>query len=169
MELPVEQVLAEKDIGYKLIRLSESAYTVADVMKFAAGEVRPEEVCKTIILRGRKSGKLVAVLLRGGDKLNFSALKKFFGEEMAIASPEEVKEASGVEPGAVCPALLNTELVVDRRVRELETINCGSGHHLFGLEFKLADLAKLVEYKVADLAKNSTASNTPAGDHHVLS
>lgn len=155
MELQVQKILREKGIEYRLIELSSDAYTVSGVMKNSGGDLNPEEICKTIILSGKKTGKTIAVLLRGGDKLVFSKVKKITGEEMAIASVAEVKEASGVEPGAVCPLMLDTELLVDERILELERLNCGSGDHLYGLEFRLIDLSKMTDYKVADLAKVS--------------
>lgn len=106
-----------------------------------------------MILRGRKSGKKVAILLRGNDRVDFSKAKKFFGEEMAIADEEQVKEAAGVEPGAVCPFLVNVLLFVEKGVMNLKRINCGSGNHLYGLEFITADLIKWRDFQETDLAK----------------
>jgi len=91
--------------------------------------------------------------LRGGNKINFSAVKKNFEEEITIASEKDVEEAGGVEPGAVCPFLLKIPLFVDRRVLDLEKINCGSGNHLYGLEFRSKDLNRVVEYKTVDWIK----------------
>jgi prolyl-tRNA editing enzyme YbaK/EbsC (Cys-tRNA(Pro) deacylase) len=153
MELPVEALLKAKNIHYRLIALTEDAYTVEDVMKYTKEKVNAREICKTIVLRGKKSGKKIGFLLRGGDKVDFSAMKKICGEEMAIASPEEVKEAAGVEPGAVCPFLLSAPLLVDEKVMNLMTINCGSGDHLCGLEFEIQDLIKAVEYEIVKASK----------------
>ncbi len=153
MELQVEKLLKEKGIEYRLIKLSQNAYTVDDVVKYSEGNVNSAEICKTIILRGKKSGKNVAILLKGDDRVNFLEAKKIFGEEMTIADEKQVKEATGVEPGAVCPFLLNVPLLVDKRAMDLEKINCGSGNHLYGLEFKAKDLVKITDYKIVDLAK----------------
>ncbi|MCX6784356.1 MAG: YbaK/EbsC family protein [Candidatus Komeilibacteria bacterium] len=153
MELPVEKILKDRDITYRLVPLTDKAFTVADVMRLADGLVKAEEVGKTIIIRGKKTGQKVAVLLRGNDKLDFGAVKRLFGEEMSIASPEQVQEASGVEPGAVCPFLLTVPLYVDCRIFDLENLHCGSGDHLVGLEFAAKDLNKAVDYQVVELAK----------------
>jgi prolyl-tRNA editing enzyme YbaK/EbsC (Cys-tRNA(Pro) deacylase) len=152
MELPVEKLLKEKGVEYRLIKLSQKARTVDDVAKDPEGEVRLDEICKTIILRGKKSGKNIAVLLRGTDRINFAEAEKIFGEKAALANKEQVKEAAGVEPGAVCPFLLNVELFVDRRVAEIKKMNCGSGDHSYGLEMRTSDLAKAADCKIADLA-----------------
>jgi prolyl-tRNA editing enzyme YbaK/EbsC (Cys-tRNA(Pro) deacylase) len=153
MALLVEKVLKEKHINYHLITLTEKAYTVDDVVKYSTGNVIPADICKTIILSGKKTGEQFAIFLRGDDKIHFSIAKKYFGQEMTIASKDEVMKAAGVEPGAVCPFLLNVPLTVDKKVTELINIHCGSGDHLYGLEFKLRDLAKVVNYQVAELAK----------------
>ncbi|MDP2630173.1 MAG: YbaK/EbsC family protein [Candidatus Uhrbacteria bacterium] len=153
MNLPIEKILKEKGVAYRLIPLSQEAYTVNDVIRYSRENIDPDDVCKTIILRSRKSDRRIAVFLRGNDKLDFSKLKKILGEEMAIADREQVKEVSGVEPGAVCPFLLSCPLFVDNNVVALKRINCGSGQHLFGLEFEREDLAKGAQYELVDLSK----------------
>ncbi len=154
MELKIEQVLKSKGVDYRLLKLSQNAFTVDDIVKYSEGDVDVSGICKTIILKGKKTGKTIAVMLKGTDKVGFSKVKKLTGEEMGVATPDQVKEVANVEPGAVCPFLLNVDLLVDTEVMNLQKINCGSGDHLFGLEFKTEDLIKCVEYKVADVAKS---------------
>jgi prolyl-tRNA editing enzyme YbaK/EbsC (Cys-tRNA(Pro) deacylase) len=158
MKLQVEKILDERQVKYRLIKLTRKAYTVDDVIKYSDEEINSDEICKTIILRGKKSEKKIAVFLKGRDKVNFSAVKEIFGEEMTVANAAEVKEASGVDPGAVCPFLLNVSLITDKNVLALDVINCGSGHHLYGLEFNASDLDKKLRCKVADFTKVSEES-----------
>lgn len=153
MELKIEELLKNKGVVYRIIKLTQKAYTVEDVVKYSEGKVQPEEICKTIILTSKKRRRVIAVLLKGNDKLDFSAVKKIFGERLAIAHPDQVREAGGVEPGAVCPFLLKVPLFVDKNVLALKSINCGSGHHLYGLEFDFGDLAKGINYKTTKLSK----------------
>ena len=75
------------------------------------------------------------------------------GVNVRIATHEEVKAATGVEPGAVCPILLRVQLLVDRRVLAKERINFGSGHHLYGLEIDPRDLERIVEYREVDITE----------------
>lgn len=153
MELESEKKLKERGIEHSLVELKDRALTVDDVIRYSKGDIVPEEICKTIVLIGKKSSKKVAVLLKGNDRLDFAAVKKYFGEEMRIADKETVKEAAGVEPGAVCPLLLKVPLFLDRRVLDLEKINCGSGNHLYGLVLKPKDLEKVVNYEIVNLTK----------------
>lgn len=155
MQLLIEQKLQSKNIPFRLIELKANAYTVEDVVNNSAGEIRPDEICKTIILRGKKTDKKYAVLLKGLDKLNFSGAKKYFGEEVTIATSQQVVDAADVEPGAVCPLLLNIPLFVDSRVLVLYRMNCGSGHHLYGLEVEIEALKKLTNFTQVQLAKAS--------------
>lgn len=153
MKIPVQTILDSKNIPYRLIELMQEAFTVEDVQKYAKETVDTNEVCKTIILKGRKSGTCYALLLRGNDKVHFGLAKKQFGEEVKIADKEDVFRVAEVEPGAVCPFILNAPLFVDSRVLELKRMNCGSGDHLHGLEFETADLIRGKDYKVVNIAK----------------
>lgn len=133
--------------------MSQVAFTVQDVVTYALDPVDGNETCKTIILAGKKSRNLVAVLLRGTSKIDFSKAKALFGETMEIATAEEVKAVAGVDPGAVCPFMLTTKLNIDKKVLELGRINCGSGDHLYGLHFDLNKLLSSIEPKHIDIAK----------------
>lgn len=152
--LQIQEILEQKKIPYRLIELENGAFTVDDVVKFSKGDIDPSEICKTIILKGKKSKNRFAVLLSGHDRLNFPAAKQLFGEEMKIGDVSDVKEVAGIEPGAVCPFLLSIPLYIDKRVLNLKQINCGSGHHLYGLELNVQDLEKAVSYQIVNLAKD---------------
>ncbi len=151
MKPPSARLLDDLGVEYRLIRLRGRAVTTQDVIDKAEGELNPAEICKTIIVKDRGGAKH-AVLLRGGDKIDFSKLKAALGK-ISVASREEVVEATGVEPGAVCPLTLSVHVYVDERVMELEKINFGSGDHMYGIEVLTADLAKALSYTVLDLAE----------------
>lgn len=153
MKLPVETLLEEKGVLYTLHQLDGAAISVSDVIKLSRGTLDRNEVCKTIILRGRKSGMFFGILLRGNDKLDTKKLKVLFKEEVAIATKEEVVVVAGVEPGAVCPFLLNCPLYVEKRVLELTNMNCGSGSHLHGLACEVKDISKVTTYTIIECAK----------------
>lgn len=134
------------------MELSDRAFTVEDVVKFSKDQIQVDEICKTIILKGKKSKQKFGVLLRGNDRVDFSKAKEVFGEHVRIADREDVMTVAGVEPGAVCPLALQVDLFVDQRVLNLERINVSSGDHLIGLIVAARDLNKLVDYKTIDVA-----------------
>lgn len=150
--LEATKKLEEKGINYRLIKLEERAITIADVVRHSSGNVNSEEICKTIIVKDDEGNKY-AIFLPGNSKIDFSKAKKEIGAKIRIATPEEVKETTGVEPGAVCPLLLKMPLLVDKHVLEKEKINFGSGDHLFGIEICSKELTRAVNYTAADLSQ----------------
>ena len=123
-------------------------------LKPSAGRVwaSVDEICKTILLKG-SDGEMHSALLLGSHRVDFTKVKGAIGVNIRIATFEEVKATTGVEPGAVCPILLKVQLLVDRRVLAKDRINFGSGHHLYGLEIDPRDLGRLVEYRLVDIAE----------------
>ncbi len=145
------RLLEEGGVEYRLIELSERAVTVDDVVRYAKDGVDPDEICKTIILKDGK-GRMHAVFLRGRDRIDFRKMRGLIGKAR-VAMPDEVEEATGVKPGAVCPLTLDVPLYVDERVFVKEKVNFGSGDHLYGIEMSPKDLAKVIDFKVVDAAK----------------
>ncbi|QQG39716.1 MAG: YbaK/EbsC family protein [Candidatus Aenigmatarchaeota archaeon] len=152
MGLEVEKRLEEKGISYRLIELEGRAVSVKDVLALAKEKIKLEEVCKTIVAKDGK-GNSYAFVLKGNQKIDMAKAERLVGGGLRIARPEEVEDAAGVEPGAVCPLLLEIPILVDRRVLDTERINFGSGDHLYGVEISTKDLEKVIEFRVADFAK----------------
>lgn len=150
MRLPVEDFLIEAGIMYRIIELKERAISVDDVIEYSKEPINPDEICKTILIKQKK--QYYALFLRGADKINFKKLKELIGKA-SIASRAEVMDTTGVEPGAVCPLLLDVPIIVDSRVLGLDKLNFGSGNHLYGVEISSGDLPRILEYKLADIAE----------------
>jgi len=150
--LEAERFLAERGIPYRLIDLTDRAMTVADVLRFSKGDFPAEEVCKTVIMRDSEGGRY-AFFLRGSDRVDFLKAKGVTGKKLRVASPDEVRETAGVDPGAVCPLLLRIHLFVDTRVKGLRRVNFGSGHHLHGIEMMTNDFLRAVPHTIAEVAQ----------------
>ena len=150
--LEAERFLTERGIPYRRINLTDRALTVADVLRFSRGDFPAEEVCKTVIMRDSEGGRY-AFFLRGNDRVDFLKAKGATGKKLRVASPDEVREAAGVDPGAVCPLLLLIPLFVDIRVTALRRVNFGSGHHLHGIEMATEDLLRAIPHLIADIAQ----------------
>jgi prolyl-tRNA editing enzyme YbaK/EbsC (Cys-tRNA(Pro) deacylase) len=152
VKLRSAEILESLGIEYRLIELEERALSIEDVIKYSKEPITVDEICKTMILKDRDGGTY-AVFLLGGDRVDYRKAGEAIGKKVSIASFLEVKESVGVDPGAVCPLLLEMDLLVDSKVMDLERINFGSGNHLYGLEIMTRDLEKVVEYRVANVAK----------------
>jgi len=151
MKLASAKLLDEKGIDYRIIELADRAVTVEDVVRYAKHGVDPDEICKTIVLKDRE-GRMHAVFLQGVDRIDFKKLRTVIGKA-SVAVSDDVEEATGVKPGAVCPLTLDVPLYVDERVFMKERINFGSGNHLYGIELSPNDLAKVIDFMVVDAAK----------------
>jgi prolyl-tRNA editing enzyme YbaK/EbsC (Cys-tRNA(Pro) deacylase) len=150
--LEAERILRERGIPYHLIELTDRAMTVADVARYSKGDIKVDEICKTIIMRD-DSGDHYAFLLVGTDRVDFLKAKRLTGKKLRVASPDEVSASAGADPGAVCPLLLRIPLTIDQRVTKLPRVNFGSGHHLHGIEMATADLLRAMPHTVADVAQ----------------
>ena len=132
------------------MELTDRAVSVDDVVRLSKGDINPDEICKTIVVRS-KTG-FTALFLRGSDRVSFKKLKAVIGKAR-IVSPEDVLEITGVMPGAVCPLLVTVPVIVDWKLLSLEKVNFGSGNHLYGIEMKSVDLYKVMDYTVADITE----------------
>ena len=150
MRLQIQDILDAKKIQYRIIELEGRAISVDDVIRLSKEEINSAEICKTILVKRRED--YYAVFLRGSDMIEFKKLKDVIGKS-SIASKREVLEISGVDAGAVCLLLLRVPVVVDEKVLDLERLNFGSGNHLYGVEIASTDLARIIDYIVADITK----------------
>lgn len=142
--------LKHGNIKFRLIELTDRAMTVSDVIKFSMGDVKAEEICKTIIVKDEK-GNYFGLFLEGSRKIDFARVAALLGSKARIASAEEVRNITGIEPGAICPLLLKIPVIVNKGVLKFDNVNIGSGDHLYGIEMNPKDLLGLVDARVEDI------------------
>ena len=58
----IKNYLQQKGIEYKIIDLPDAAISVEDVVRLSNGQVREEEIIKTLIVK-TKEGKFIACVL----------------------------------------------------------------------------------------------------------
>ena len=150
--LVIEHKLRELGVAFRLIELNEKVVSVSDVAQLAAGTIRVEEICKTLLVKGKTSGNFFALVVRGADRIDFKKVAAVLHEKAEMASAEEVVLETGVVPGAVCPFLLSVPLYIDEKVFHLEQINTGSGDLYHGIEFASSALCTVMTASV-DIAK----------------
>jgi len=145
VSLESTQKLDEAGVEYSLFKLDKQAFTVEDVVKYSKGRVNVDEICKTMILTDDE-GYGCGLLLLGISRVDFKRLKTITGKILRLASRKQVVDLTGIEPGAICPIILDIPLFVDGQVFTKNRINFGSGNHLFGIEMNPIDLIKIVDY-----------------------
>jgi prolyl-tRNA editing enzyme YbaK/EbsC (Cys-tRNA(Pro) deacylase) len=112
-------------------------------------EDRNENVCKTIMFK-RKDGVKIAALVPFTKRVSYKKLKAHYNQDVSPLSPAELR-AEGFEPHECAPMLMKCELLVDPECLEKEPIRTGSGTLGYGIEWHIADLEKIKQYKILDL------------------
>jgi len=116
---------------------------------------------KTLLVKAEENenGKtgLVALILRGDHTLNEIKAENLEGiaEPLTMATDEEIKAATGCEPGSIGPVNLPVPVIVDRSAAHLSDFVCGANkddYHLTGVNWerdvplgRVEDLRDVVE------------------------
>ena len=117
---------------------------------------------KTLLVDGINGG-VVALVLRGDHELNESKAARLpdVATPLTFASPEQVRKATGADPGSVGPVGLTCPVIVDRAAACLADFVCGANRddfHCTGVNWG----RDLPEPKIADL--RSVAEGDPSPD-----
>jgi prolyl-tRNA synthetase len=108
--------------------------TVEDVTRFL--KVQPDRLIKTLICRTGNGD--VAVLVRGDREANEFKIRGVLGTETVhLASPEEVREITGVPAGYVGPVGMKIPIYADQEVRGMADAVVGANredHHYLHLD-----------------------------------
>lgn len=143
----IEKHLKSKKLPYKTVDLGGEVFTVEGVSKTG---VNKDEIVKTLIVK--TNNNLIALVVRGRDRVDFKKVRRLFGGKSELAKSDEVLKVTKVPVGAVCPILLNVPLIFDQHVMKLKRVSIGSGDLTKELEMDFADFLKAVgENQVEDL------------------
>ena len=123
----VTRELDEKGIEHRLFRHPGDVRSLEQAAR-ERGQ-RPEQVVRSILFR-LTAGQHVMVLVAGPRQISWPALRRYLGiSRMTLASPEEVRELTGYEVGAVAPFGLPepVRVLVDESVLAEAEVSIGSG------------------------------------------
>ena len=134
--------LEERHISFRLFR---HAGPVESLEQAAAerGE-QPGQVIRTILFRLGQDD-FVLVLMAGPRQISWPALRRYLGQNrLTMATPDEVKAATGYVPGTVSPFGLPRPIrtLVDRGVSAFDEISLGSGERGLAMVMSSADLLR---------------------------
>ncbi|KAB7623221.1 proline--tRNA ligase [Alkalilimnicola sp. S0819] len=126
-------------------------------------DVPAAQTVKTLVVAGAEGG-FVALVLRGDHQLNEIKAEKHPAIEapLRMATPEEVRAATGTEPGSVGPVGLEIPLLVDHAAAALADFICGAnrqGQHLRGVNWG----RDLPEPETVDLREVRDGDPSPDG------
>ena len=136
------QELESKSIPFRLFR---HAGRVESLEQAAAERGQaPAQVVRSLVFR-LGEGQFCLVLMAGPAQVSWPALRRYLGQNrLSLASPEEVKAATGCVPGTVAPfghpGPLRT--LVDRSVLAQAELSLGSGERGLAIILTTADLRR---------------------------
>jgi len=140
--------LRKLGLHFKILELCEPAVSVRDVVNKSQGDVKVDEICKTLLMKGKDP---FAVLIKGLDKVDLKKVENLIKHKVRFLSREEIKMQFEFELGEVCPLFLEIPVIVDKKVLELETANMGSGDLFCGIEMNPRDILKCINHKIEDV------------------
>ncbi|MFC1722869.1 YbaK/EbsC family protein [Nanoarchaeota archaeon] len=144
----IKQLLEEKGIEYEFkeheaVRTSEEAAAVrGDDLKIGA---------KALVFKA--GDRFVMCVLSAAKKIDSKRLKKILGtKKLRFATPEEVMNKTGCEPGGVPPFgnVFELDVYVDKSLLENEFMAFNAGERTKSLRMKTEDYLQLVRPEVRE-------------------
>ena len=137
--------------------------TIADLAEFL--KIDASQTVKTLLVKAEAADDaedgsdpgLVALILRGDHTLNEIKAENLAGvaDPLTMASDEEIKLATGSDPGSIGPVNLSIPIIIDRSAAHLADFVCGANKndaHLTGVNWqrdvplgRVEDLRNVVE------------------------
>lgn len=123
---PVEQFLKSNGTDF-VLHEHPAVYTCEEAEKYY-GDI-PGLACKNLFLRNKGRNRYFLAILPANKKADLKKLSDVAGDKLTFASPEELKDKLGLEPGAVSPfGLVNNidrtvEVYIDKEVSDADIVS----------------------------------------------
>ena len=146
--LRVRKALQERGFEPDVVELERTARSAAEAAD-ALG-IRVAQIVKSLVFRGRETGKPVLVLAGGANRVDPNKISRLLSEPVEMADAAYVREKTGFAIGAVPPvghaerpeAFVDEDLLLEGEV----WASAGHTHAVFGLE--PAELVRLTGARV---------------------
>ena len=147
----MREALEERDSAARLVELDRTARSAKEAAE-ALG-VRVEQIVKSLVFRGRETGRPVLVLAGGANRVDEGRISDLLSEPVEMADAAYVREKTGFSIGGVPPVGHAEQPVtfVDEDLLREEEVWAAAGHThvVFGLE--PARLVEITGGKVANI------------------
>jgi prolyl-tRNA editing enzyme YbaK/EbsC (Cys-tRNA(Pro) deacylase) len=146
--LRVRKALQERGFEPEVVELERTARSAAEAAD-ALG-IRVAQIVKSLVFRGRETGKPVLVLAGGANRVDPNKISRLLSGPVEMADAAYVREKTGFAIGAVPPvghaeppeAFVDEDLLLEGEV----WASAGHTHAVFGLE--PVELARLTGARV---------------------
>jgi len=97
----VQDALAAQGLDLRVVEFPQSTRTAAEAAAVVGCDVA--QIVKSLVFRGRESGRFLLVLASGANRVDEAAIGALVGEAVERGTPDFVREASGFAIGGVPP------------------------------------------------------------------
>jgi prolyl-tRNA editing enzyme YbaK/EbsC (Cys-tRNA(Pro) deacylase) len=149
----VQDALAAAGFSNEVVELPDSARTAADAAAAVGCDVA--QIVKSLVFRGRVSGRAVMVLASGANRVDEKAVARLAGEPIERADVDFVREQTGFAIGGVPPLGHPARLAcyVDGDLLRLERVWAAAGHPHAVFALTPQELVAMTGGTVAAVAK----------------
>lgn len=136
----IQDLLTSLGYGYRVVEHAESTRTAQEAADRAGCELG--QIVKSLIFRGRTSGKPILVLTSGPNRVNEKQISEYAGEAIGKADADFVRTVTGFAIGGVPPIghAQRMETYLDEDFFKYETIWAAAGTPNAIFELKTGDL-----------------------------
>ena len=125
-----------------------TAATAADRSGVSVGQI-----AKSILLVDKRGGRHM-VVCAGDRRLVNARLKRILGVKTRMANAEETREATGFDPGGVCPfGIQGVEIFIDRSLEAYDAVYPGAGTASSGVPTTFAQLVEITGGGICDVTE----------------
>lgn len=144
----IQNLLNELGYAYTVIEHTESTRTAQEAADRAGCELG--QIVKSLIFRGKASGKPILVLTSGPNRVNEKRISEYAGETIGKADADFVRTVTGFAIGGVPPIghAQQMETYLDEDFLKYQTIWAAAGTPNAIFELKTEDLQKMTKGKV---------------------
>ncbi len=123
----VQDLLNALGCDCEVIEFSESTRTAQEAAERVGSTLG--QIVKSLIFKGRESGKPILVLTSGANRVDEKRLSQYAGEKIERADPEFVRNVTGFAIGGVPPVghTQPMETYLDEDLLQYETIWAAAG------------------------------------------
>ncbi len=124
----VRAALLEMGHGYEPVVLPQSAGTSAQAADALGCDVA--QIAKSLVFRGRESGRGVLVVACGANRIDEKRLGRTIGEKVQKPDADFVREATGYSIGGVPPVGLaqSLETIIDEDLLQFDVVWAAAGN-----------------------------------------
>ena len=144
----IQNLLNELGYAYTVIEHAESTRTAQEAADRAGCALG--QIVKSLIFKGRDSGKPILVLASGSNRVNEKRIGEYSGESIIKPDADFVRSATGFAIGGVPPIghARQMETYIDQDFLQYSTIWAAAGTPNAIFELKAEDLEKMTGGRV---------------------